>query len=85
FVYNWALAQRHEAWKTEKKNISFIKASAAMTKLKASQENKWLNEVSSISLQQSLRNLDAAFLLFFKRKNSYPSFKSKKSGGSARF
>ena len=56
-----------------------------MTKLKSSQEREWLNDVSSVCLQQSLRNLDTAFSRFFKKKSAYPSFKVRKNGGSAQF
>lgn len=85
FVYNWALAKRREAWVSNKENISYAKSSAAMTKLKSSQEREWLNDVSSVCLQQSLRNLDTAFSRFFKKKSAYPSFKARKNGGSAQF
>ena len=85
FVYNWALTQRREAWVTSKENISYAKSAAAMTKLKSSKERVWLNDVSSVCLQQSLRNLDTAFSRFFKKKSAYPSFKARKNGGSAQF
>lgn len=66
-------------------------ASAAMSKLHITQakrtaERSWLGEVSAVVLQQSLRDLDAAFKSFFdsiagKRKGKKvgpPRFKSKK-------
>lgn len=85
FVYNWALAQRREAWVTQKKSVSYNAMSKGLTDLKDSPEKTWLNEVSSVCLQQSLRNLDVAFVNFFKKRGGYPSFKSRKNGGSARF
>jgi len=85
FVYNWALAQRREAWVTSKKSVSYNATSKGLTELKESPEKVWLNNVSSVCLQQSLRNLDSAFVNFFKKRASYPSFKSRKNGGSARF
>lgn len=85
FVYNWALAQRREAWVNNKESIFYAKSAAAMTKLKSSQEREWLNNVSSVCLQQSLRNLDTAFSRFFKKKSAYPAFKTRKNGGSAQF
>lgn len=84
-MYNWALAQRREAWVQEKKSINYAKTCKALTELKDSPEKAWLNEVSSVCLQQSLRNLDAAFVNFFKRRGGYPAFKSRKNGGSVRF
>jgi len=85
FVYNWALAQKREAWVTQKKSVSYNATSKGLTELKDSPEKTWLNEVSSVCLQQSLRNLDSAFNNFFKKRGGYPSFKSRKNGGSARF
>ncbi len=85
FVYNWALAQRREAWVQEKKSVNYAKTCKALTELKESPEREWLNEVSSVCLQQSLRNLDVAFVNFFKKRGGYPAFKSRKNGGSARF
>lgn len=85
FVYNWALAQRREAWVSQKKSVSYNSTSKSLTELKDSPEKAWLNEVSSVCLQQSLRNLDVAFVNFFKKRGGYPAFKSRKNGGSARF
>lgn len=85
FVYNWALAQKREAWVTQKKSVSYNSTSKSLTELKDSPEKTWLNEVSSVCLQQSLRNLDVAFVNFFKKRGGYPAFKSRKNGGSARF
>ena len=85
FVYNWALAQRREAWVQEKKSVNYAKTCKALTDLKETHEREWLNEVSSVCLQQSLRNLDVAFVNFFKKRGGYPAFKSRKNGGSARF
>ena len=85
FIYNWALAQRREAWINEKKSLTYAKSCKALTELKESSEKVWLNEVSSVCLQQSLNNLDVAFGNFFKKRAAYPSFKARKNGGSARF
>lgn len=85
FIYNWALAQRREAWVQDKKNMTYAKSCKALTDLKDSPERSWLNDVSSVCLQQSLRNLDAAFNNFFKKKSAYPSFKARKNDGTARF
>lgn len=83
FVYNNALALKSDAYKADKTRISYIQTSAALTDLK--RKTEWLNEISSVALQQSLRNLDVAFSRFFKKKSRYPKFKKRKNGGSARF
>lgn len=85
FVYNWALAQRRAAWVTSKKSVSYATTCTDLTALKGSTTHTWLNDVSSVCLQQSLRNLDTAFVNFFKKRGGYPAFKAHKNGGSARF
>ena len=49
-----------------------------LTQLKAENEYQWLNEVDSNSLQQTLRDLNRAYVNFFKKLANYPKFKSKK-------
>jgi putative transposase len=86
FVYNWALAFRRDKWVKSKLSTSYLATSKALTELKAQEDYAWLNETSSVCLQQALRNLDVAFSNFFKKKKGYPKFKSRKSGfASARF
>lgn len=43
------------------------------------QEYKWLTEVDSIALQQSLRDLDKAYIGNWKHNRGFPKFKSKKN------
>ncbi|WP_083862252.1 RNA-guided endonuclease TnpB family protein [Baaleninema simplex] len=56
--------------------------SKALTQSKKTEERRWLNDVSSVPLQQSLKQLDAAF------KNFFNSLKGKRKGkkvGQTRF
>ena len=77
FAYNWALSRCNELYKQDVKyNMSNIRKE--FTQLKKQNDFKWLNEVSSKVMQESMRNLDKAFKLFFKKKSKYPKFKSKK-------
>ena len=78
FIYNWGLDKKTKAWTNEHKSISYFELAKELTSLKQTEEYKWLKEVSSESLQQSLRNLDNAYTLFFKAKKGFPKFKSKK-------
>ena len=79
FIYNWALAKRIEEYEKTKKLISRFDLGRMITQLKKDEKTEWLQEVNSQSLQWSIRNLDIAFKKFFKEKNSFPKFKSKKS------
>lgn len=73
-VYNKGLAMREEAYKQGEK-VSYNQTSAMLTSLK--QELQFLKVVDSISLQQSLRDLDRAYTNFFQKRAKCPKFKSK--------
>lgn len=77
WVYNWALELKSETYKRDKTNLSRFDLGKLLTQLKKYPEYKWLNEAAAQSLQNSLKNLDAAFTSFFKKKSKYPKFKSK--------
>lgn len=78
FIYNWGLDKKIQSYKQEKKTIGYVELAHELTKLKNDGEHEWLKEVNNTSLQQSLRNLDAAFVKFFREKKGFPKFKSKK-------
>lgn len=65
--------------------MSYPDTDKAMTQLKTLPEYAWLNEVSSITLQQSLRDLQTAFSNFFAKRSRHPSFKKKDSRQSANY
>lgn len=48
-----------------------------LVRYKADKEYAWLNDVSSVALQQTMLHLGMAFSRFFKTKTGYPKFKSK--------
>src|SRR5215813_6922664 len=85
YVYNQALEFRTTAWRQEKKSIGYHTTAARLTEWKKEPERAFLSEVSSVVLQQSLRNLDAAFTNFFEKRAQYPTFKSRRSRQSARY
>ena len=73
------------AWQQEKKSIGYHLTAAKLTEWKKEPEKTFLSDVSSVVLQQSLRNLDAAFTNFFEKRAGYPKFKSKHDTQSARY
>ncbi len=73
YVYNWALRLRTDAYYERHERIGYHEASAALTILKQQEEMAWLNEVSSVPLQQALRHLDKAFRNFFEGRAKYPT------------
>ncbi|WP_326755448.1 transposase [Streptomyces hirsutus] len=84
-VYNLALAARTEAWARQER-INYNATSAMLTAWKKTEELAYLNDVSSVPLQQTLRHLQTAFTHFFGKRAKYPRFKSrKKSRKSAEY
>ena len=77
-VYNLALAARTEAWTLRQERVNYNTTSAMLTGWKKTGELAFLNDVSSVPLQQALRHLQGAFTNFFAKRSRYPCFKSKK-------
>lgn len=88
-VWNDALA----LCKSSEKLPNYNQLSALLTSSKKAEERAWLNEVSSVPLQQSLRHLASAYKNFFdarkgKRKGKkvgWPKFKKRTNKQSAEF
>jgi len=85
FVYNQALEYRTSAWQQEKKSVDYHLTAANLTEWKKEPDKAFLSEVSSVVLQQALRNLDTAFTNFFEKRAQYPKFKSRRERQSARY
>jgi putative transposase len=77
-VYNLALQVRTEAWMQKQERIGYSATSAMLTDWKRTEEFAFLNEVSSVPLQQALRHLQAAFVGFWAKRARYPRYKSKR-------
>ena len=75
-VYNKGLAFRNEKYAKGEK-VGYNQTSAMLTAMKKEEKYSFLNEVDSIALQQSLRDLEKAFVRFFEKKANHPVFKSK--------
>jgi putative transposase len=84
YVFNWALDLKDQSYK-EGVKLNAGQISAALTQLKKTEEFSWLNEVSSVCLQQSLMNLDVAYKNFFKCQAKHPNFKKRTNKQSARY
>jgi putative transposase len=84
-VWNRTLAWRHARWHGERVSTGFVQANAYLTAMKAAEELEWLNEVSSVPLQQVLRHQQKAFAAFFEKRARYPRFKSRGGRQSAEF
>lgn len=78
WVYNYFLNERKEQYQKSKKSSNYYAQAKTLTEIKKNEENQWLKEVNSQTLQFALRSLDTAFLNFFRGNTQFPKFKSKK-------
>ncbi|MBP2321991.1 putative transposase [Kibdelosporangium banguiense] len=79
-VYNKALETRTAAWYAEQRRVNYAETSAMLTGWKKTENLAFLNEVSSVPLQQCLRHLQGAFVNFWEKRAQYPRFKGRKRG-----
>jgi putative transposase len=81
FLWNWMLAQRRDAFRGSegRVRVNYYDQAAQLPPMKAM--FPWMALVPSQALQQTLRDLDRAFVNFFERRASYPALK-KRSGPS---
>ncbi|HET8852605.1 MAG TPA: RNA-guided endonuclease TnpB family protein [Ktedonobacteraceae bacterium] len=85
YVYNWALRERTDAYYQHGERLYYEGTAQRLVTLKKQEETIWLNEVSSVPLQQALRHLDKAFRNFFEGCADYPTFKKKRNQQSATY
>lgn len=84
-VWNKTLDARARRYTTEQASTSYKETDAALTEWKRTAELAFLNEVSSVPLQQTLRHQHVAFSNFFKGRARYPKFKSRNGRQSAHY
>ena len=84
YVYNHFLNERKNQYRETKKSDNYVAQANKLTKLKKEENTVWLKEINSQTLQQTLKNLEAAYLNFFRGNAEFPSFKSKRSKNSFR-
>jgi len=84
-VYNWALKRRTVAWFEHGQRVTYNDLSHALTELKKQEGTQWLQEVSSVPLQQSSRHVEKALVNFFEKRAKYPNYKKKQKKQSATY
>ena len=84
-VWNQTLAARQARWHAERTGMSYAQSDRALTAMKKDPGLAFLNEVSSVPLQQALRHQHAAFGAFFARRARYPRFKSRRGRQCAHY
>src|ERR1035437_4205557 len=79
WLYNYSLDRKVKEYAATKENLSRFDLQAELPALKKDEKTSWLKEVNSQTLQVVLKNLDAAFIKFFREKKGFPKFKSRKT------
>jgi len=78
FVYNACLTYKIDQYNNDKYIVSWNELGQYITSLKKQEEYKWLNDVHSKVIAQSIIDLNTSYNNFFKNNKGFPKFKSKK-------
>ena len=80
FIYNFYMAHNKEIYEKEKRFVSGYEFSKWLNNefIPNNIEYKWIKEVSSKAIKQSIMNAETAFKRFFKGLSKFPRFKKKK-------
>ena len=79
YVYNFYLARNKEIYETEKRFVSGADFSKWLNNeyIPNNKDYRWIKEVSSKSVKQSIMNGEKSFKRFFKGQSHFPKFKKK--------
>lgn len=77
FVWNKALALEKDAYETEGKRQGYNKLAGLLRGWKKEDDTAFLVEAHSQILQQTLKDLDRAYVNFFQKRAEFPRFKKK--------
>ena len=75
FVFNYYLDKKIKEYKNNDKNLSLKEIKHDLVLLK--NEYEWLKENDSMSLTNSLEDLDTSFINFYEKRCGFPKFKAK--------
>jgi len=84
FVYNRCLSHRKDVYVAEKRNASQYECMRLITAMRHDPEYVWLASCDSMALQESVKDLNKAFVNFFEKRSGYPKFHKKSSDQSYR-
>jgi putative transposase len=77
FIYNKFLDVRQKAYMESGETVNYYMCAKIVVEMKKQEEFSWLSEVNSQSIQAALKDLDTAYVRFFKKLCKFPKFKSK--------
>lgn len=80
FIYNFYIAHNKEVYEKEKRFVLGYEFSRWLNNefIPNNPEYKWIKEVSSKAVKQSIMNAERAFKKFFKGETNFPKFKRKR-------
>jgi len=78
FIFNWGLARRRAHCAEHGKTLRYPALNLELTTLKPDESTKWLCEMDSQALQESLRDPVRSFVNFFEKRARFPRFKKKR-------
>ena len=78
FAYNWTLDREQKNYKNGGTFLSDYDLRKEFTKLKSTEEYRWLNDYSNNITKQAIKDACLAYKRFFKGQSSFPKFKSKR-------
>src|SRR5215471_20328945 len=84
WYWNFALRAISDAWRERNERLTWVDLSRWLTEVKRDWL-PWLNETSSTTATQSLRDLGAALQAFYKKRARYPRFKKRRTEQAVRY
>jgi putative transposase len=85
FVYNRALALQVERYKRGEKKLGYAGLCKELTAWRNSEETVWLADAPVHPLQQSLKDLERAYVNFFEKRAAFPQFRKRGQHDSFRY
>ena len=78
YVWNWGLSRKIETYQTTGTSVGYHVLRANLVELKRIEATEFLKECHSQVLQETLRDLDRAFINFYEKRSGFPKKKSRK-------
>ena len=84
-VYNQALSAQKERYSKGEKKLSYAQLCKSLTVWRSNPETPWLRDAPIHPLQQTLKDLDRAYVNFFQKRAAFPTFKRRGDSASFRY
>jgi len=85
FVYNKALAFQKERYEQGEKRLGYAGLCKVLTGWRNSTDTAWLSDSPAHPLQQTLKDLERAYVNFFAKRADFPKFKKRGQRDSFRY